>query len=103
MKLHTFGFKRAVTQAHDDAVARFRTDFQTTRKRFPLHDQRVIPRRRQRIRQPAKNPFAVVFNLTRLPMEQSRRPDDFPAKGRADGLVPEANSENWIAARELLD
>lgn len=88
MKLHSFNLMFAVAQPHDDAVAGLGADLKFLGQRLSLHNQRVIARRRKRIRDSSKNTFPVVRNVACLPMKQFGRAYDFPAKRRTNGLVP---------------
>jgi hypothetical protein len=103
VELDPFDFVAAVAQTHDDAVIGFRGDGEFARKRFALHDERMIARRREGIRQLAENVFAVVLDLTGFAVKKFRGADDLAAKRSANGLVPEAYAEDREFSREALD
>src|SRR6476660_5498057 len=93
----------AVTQAHDHAIRRLCRNLEGRRQGFPLHDQRVIPRRRERAGQSGEDAVAAVIDLGRLAVKHHRRPHDGSAERRTYRLVSEAHAEDRDLSRKLLD
>src|SRR5207253_2228167 len=79
----------------DNAVIGFRGDRELARQRLPFHNERVIAGGRERVGQLAEDIFPVVMNLAGFTMEKFRSADDFSAKSCTNGLVAEANTEDW--------
>src|SRR5215472_142103 len=103
VELDAFDFVAAVTEAHDDAVIAFRGDHELARQRLPFNNERVITGGRERVRQLAEDIFAVVMDLAGFAMEKFRSADDFSAKSCTNGLVAEANTEDWKFSGKTLD
>src|ERR1044072_4597206 len=101
MKLHTLSLQFAMAQAHDDAVARFRRNFQTIRQRLALDNQRMIASSLERRRKLTEDRLAVVTNLRRLAMHPFGRAHHAPAKHLPNRLVSQTHAENWQAFREV--
>src|SRR5207245_11688636 len=95
VELNAFDLVAAVAQAHDNAVIGFRGDRELARQRLPFHNERVIAGGRERVGQLAEDIFPVVMNLAGFTMEKFRSADDFSAKSCTNGLVAEANTEDW--------
>src|SRR6476646_1364155 len=107
MELHAFHWKTAVAQPHDYARAvgftGLRADFQLRGQAFFRDDQRVIARRRHRLRRVLEKSLAVVLYLAGLAVHDLTGPHYVAAEGGADRLVPEANPQYRTLAREVLD
>ena len=63
MELDALDRQFAVAQAHDHAIRRLCRDLEGRRQGLPLHDQRVVPRRRERAGQSGEDAAAVVIDL----------------------------------------
>src|SRR5206468_13120963 len=94
MELDAFDFVAAVAEAHDDAVTGFGGDGEFAWERFALHDERVIARGGEGVRQLAEDVFAVVMDLARFAVEEFRGANDLASKRSANGLMPEAYAED---------
>jgi len=103
MELDAFDFVAAVPEAHDDAVFGFGGDGELAGQRFSFDNERVIARGGKRVRQFAENVFPIVMDLAGFAVEKFWSTNDFPAEGRADGLMAEANAENGKFSGKPLD
>src|ERR1700730_726508 len=88
---------------HDDAVVGFCSDSELAREGLALDDERVIAGGGEGVREIAENTFAVVVDRAGLAVEQLRRPDDFSAESRADGLVAQADAQNGEFSSQTLN
>ena len=103
MKLYTFHCELPVAQPHDDTVAGLCRNHQIPWQRFPLHNQRMVSRRGEWVRQLAKDAFAIVLHFACFSVKKLWRSNYFSAERRTYGLVPKANSKNREFPRQLLD
>ncbi len=103
VELDAFDGKLAVAEAHDDAVGGFGGDFEAARQRAAFHDERMVARSFEILREAAKNRSAVVVNFAGFAVHDFFRADDFAAERVADGLMAEANAENGNFSGETLD
>ena len=103
MELDAFDAEFAVAEAHDGAIGSLGGNFERTRERFALDDQRVIARGLKILREAAKDRFAIVVNFAGFPVHDFWRANYAAAKCGANCLVAEANTENWNFPREALD
>ena len=87
MELHPFNLVAAVTEPHDDAVIGFRGDGEFPWQGSSLHDEGVVARGGEGVRQLAEQIFAVVMDLAGFAMKQFRRANDLSPKRCANGLV----------------
>ncbi len=83
-----------VLDGHDLAVLRRSDHSQDSRESRPRNDQRVVPRRRERVRDPGEDSATVVPDERGLAVNRSRRAHDPSAVRCADALVPEAYPED---------
>src|SRR3984893_7269773 len=100
MELHAFEEQLAVAQAHDEAVA-LGGNFEFAGQAFSLHDEGVIARGHEVLRQFAKNGLAIVMDAAGFAVHQRRGAHHFAAEGVANGLMTETNSEDRNFAGEL--
>ena len=63
----------------------------------------MITRGREGIGQFAKNSLAVMANFAGFAVEEFGRANDFSSECGADGLMAEANTEDWKFPFETLD
>src|ERR1035437_268478 len=104
MKLHAVHGPAAVAQAHDHAVlARPRADLEVGRQPLFVHDERVIPRRRERLGQAREDTAAVVLDRRGLPVQRRHGAHDPTAEHGADGLMAEAHAENGRRLAEVAN
>src|SRR5581483_4606864 len=102
VELNAFESVATVTKTHDDAVVSLRADGEFARKRFSLHDQRMVARGNEGILEAAEDGFAIVVDFAGLAVKELRRANDFAAESRSDRLVPQAHAQNWEFAGEAL-
>ena len=69
-------------------------DFETFRHAFALDHQRMIAGRGKRLRQPFEDARGVMMDRRGLAMHQRSGVDNPSAERLANGLMPQANSEN---------
>lgn len=103
MELHTVQAEFLRVEGHDDAVLRPRADFERRRKRFALHDERVVAGGREGVRDVAEHPLPVVKDLRGLAVHDLPGADDLAAKRFADGLMAEADAEQRDVALRGVD
>lgn len=109
MELDTFYGQSAVTQAHDDVacfVACAGGDLQLIGQTLCADDERVVACAGDFVRYTLEDRLAIVFDKAGLAVHQFWRADDVAAEGCADGLVAEANAQNWradVVLRIVLD
>ncbi len=102
MELHADGGILPVTQAHHLAFRRASAHFQAVRQRLG-DDERMVASGRQRRRQSAEDALPVVDHRRHFAVHQSPGPHHPPAKGLADGLMPQADAQNRQAGSKALD
>ena len=74
------------------------------RKRFALDDQRMVARGGEMLRQSLRKiVFAVVMDFAGFAVHHFGRANHLAAECRADGLMAEANAEDWNFSCEALD
>src|SRR5271156_3218951 len=103
VELHAFHSQFAMTQTHDRAVAGLRGYFERARERFALHDQRMVARGNEFLRQTAEYRFAVVLNFTRLAVHDFLRANHIAAERRSNGLMSQTNAEDGNFSSEALN
>src|SRR6516162_6183142 len=103
MKLNTVNRKPAMAQPHNLAVGGFGENFQFRWERLPANNQRMIPRRFERVWQPVEDAITLVKDRRGLPVHQSGGPHDLTAIDMTDALVPKADSQDWNSRPELPD
>ncbi len=107
MELHAFDRIPLVAQAHDHGGAvgllGARRDLQLARQVAFRHDERVVARRRERLRQAAKDGAVVVLHLAGLAVHERFGAHHFSAESRADGLMPQTHAEDGRAASHPAD
>ena len=105
MELDAFdGWSRSlVTEAHHHAVLEPCGDRPVCGDRLTFDDQRVVSRRLKRIRQTVEHALIVVMYRRRLAMNRNLAPVDDHAMKIPDGLVAQADAENWDAASEPIN
>lgn len=103
MKLNSVNLKVPVPKSHDFALFRFRGDFETVGKCFPLYDERVISRRFEGGGNVFKQILSVMKHGGSLSVHEPVRTYDLTAVDLADTLVPEANPENGHFLSEFLN
>jgi len=62
VKLHTFDVMLFVSEAHNQAVRRLRCDFKLVGHGIPIDDERVIPRRLERIGQACEDAHILMID-----------------------------------------
>src|SRR5690606_17276667 len=112
MKLHAEQRILAMAYAHDFArvtgvLAARRLTPGTLNQLFgqragPNH-QAVIARSGKRIVEAGEHACLIMDNLVRLAMHQAIGADDVAAKRLANGLMPQANTQQWQLTGETLD
>src|SRR2546423_5653932 len=103
MKLHALDLHLAMAQTHDDAVGRGRGDFEARGQCLALDHQRMIAPGLETIVEPFKDGLPVVTDLRRLAMYEARRTHHAPTESLPDSLMPQADSKQRHAPREMLD
>lgn len=103
VELHAVQAEFLRVEGHDDAVLRPRANFERRRKRFALHDQRVVAGGREGVRDVAEHPLPVVIDLRGLAVHDLPGADDLAAKRFADGLMAEADAEQRDVALRGVD
>src|SRR5512136_336640 len=81
VKLHALEGIVAVAKPHDFAFFRFCAHLEEGRERIPLHEQRVVSPRRERVGQALEDGPAVVEDGRGLAVHESLRADDLGAEG----------------------
>ncbi|MNZ47220.1 hypothetical protein D3C78_649270 [compost metagenome] len=108
MELHPFYIQGLVPQAHD-LVHRtvFKGSpgghFQALGQGFTLDHQRVVAGHGQRVVEAVKYAQVFVENRAGLAMHDLAGPHDITAKGLANGLVAQADTENRQLAGKVQD
>jgi hypothetical protein len=103
VELDAFDAQLAVAKAHDGTVCGFGGNFERTRERFALDNQRVIARSLKILGEAAKDGLAIVVNFAGFSVHDFWRADYAAAECGANCLVAEANAENWNFPGEALD
>ena len=93
VKLHAPHRIFLMADAHDFAFLRLGGNFQAIGNRLPFDHQRMIPRRRKRVRHILEQSAPIMFDLRRLAVHDAVINNHFPAKGITDALVPKANAK----------
>jgi len=102
MELHAFEGQLAVAQAHDEGVG-LGGDFEFAGQSFFLHDQGMVARGYEVLRQFAKNGLAIVMDAAGFAVHQRRGAHYLATEGVANRLMAEADAENWYLSGELAD
>src|SRR5262249_50926541 len=103
MKLDAFDGLAAMAEPHDLALAGPCADLQTRGQRLPPHEQRMVARRVERIRQALEDRLAVVLDRRRLAVHDALGADDLAAECCTERLMSEADTEDREAAGEALE
>ena len=103
MELHALDGQRLVAHAHDLAIGRPGRDLEFGRASVLLDGERVVAIDREVLRQVGEHAFAGGRDLAGLAVHQLLRAHDPAAERRADGLVPEADTEDGQLAGEVAD
>src|SRR5580700_12198420 len=103
MKVDALYLPLAVAQAHDHAIGSFCRNFQRAGQGFSFDDQRMISRGGKILRQPAEDCLGVMLDRASLAVHQLRSANYPAAEGFADGLMAEANAEDWNLPGKSLD
>src|SRR5258708_34759976 len=107
MELHALDRIAAVTQAHDGPGAVFfrrpGADFQFGGENFLFDDERMVARGGHGHRKTLKDGSDVVHDGASLAVHEMSGANDPAAKGFADRLMSEANSEHRDFPREVAD
>src|ERR1700724_2263596 len=102
MELHAFELQFTMAQAHDQAVG-FGGNLELAGEPFLFHDERMVTRGYEILRQFAKNGFAIVMDSAGFAVHQRRSAYHITSERVADGLMAEANSKDRDFPRELAD
>ncbi len=81
-------------EAHDLAVFGPGGDLELGRQGVALDRQRVVARRRERVRQALEQALAGMMDRAGLAVHEGLGADDVAAEGLAHGLVPEADAQD---------
>lgn len=103
MKLDTFDAIAAVPEGHDNAVFGCRGYFQLRRYSAGVHDQRVIARYFDRLRQAGKNGLSIVNDSRGLAVKRNRSPHGGAAEYFIDALMAETDTQNARCAGAAAD
>src|SRR6202049_2669499 len=102
MELDAFELQLTMAQAHDKAVG-FGGNLELAGAPFLFHDQRMVTRGYEILRQFAKNGFAVVMDSAGFAVHQRRSAYHIASERVANGLMAEANSKDGDLPGELAD
>lgn len=102
MELDALELQLTMAQAHDQAVG-FGGNLELAGEPFLFHDQRMITRRYEILRQFAKNGFPIVMDSAGFAVHQRRSAYHIASERVANGLMTEANSKDRDFPRELAD
>src|SRR5262245_10146294 len=83
VELQSVNRLRPMSNAHDDAIVRFRSDDKVGRQARPLDHERMIPRGEEAIGKASKDALAAVMNARKLAMHGNGRSHDLAAIGLA--------------------
>ena len=103
MELEAFGRMTGVPQAHRDAARAARGDPQVGWPSRLVDDQRVVAGRGEARREAGQHTLAVVADGGGHAVHRLRRGDDPATVRGGDGLVAQADAEQWGAGRAGLD
>lgn len=95
MELDAMDWVLFVLQTHDDFVLRLGGDLETRWQICRVDHEAVIADRFEAVCQSLENALVRMKNFARFTVHAFRRAYYFPAVCLADGLVAEANAENW--------
>ena len=98
MELHAFDGELAVPEPHHQAVLGLGRQLEHVGNRITLHDERVVARRGERIRDAREHADITMADLGGLPVHHARRPHHVAAVELADALQAEADAEHRDAA-----
>src|SRR6266581_6336243 len=102
MELHAFERQLAVAQPHNEPVG-LGGDLEFAGQTLFLHDEGMVARGHEVLRQFAKDGLAIVMDAAGLAVHQRRGAYYFAAEGITNGLVAEADAKDGNLARELAD
>ena len=103
MELDALDVHLLVTHAHDRAVGELARDLEAVWKRHAVDDQGVIAADLHVLRQARIEAAAIVADGRYLAVDDLRGPHDLAAEHLADGLMAEADAEDWHLAAERPD
>src|SRR3990172_10541557 len=103
MELHPVDPAAFMLEPHDQAVLGLGGDGETGGQAMPLHDQRMIARRLERVGDVVEYPLAAMVNARQLAVHQDGRADHLAAIGLADRLMAKANPEDRQVFRRSRD
>ena len=92
-----------MADAHDRAISEVARDFEAVRQRRAVDDEGVVTSDGDVLRDAFVEALAVVTERRGLAMDDFARADDFAAKDFADGLMAEADAEDWHLAAEFAN
>src|ERR1700756_4735309 len=105
MELHSFDWVLFMPQSHDGPRTVFLrgpgADFEICRQVLLFHDQRVIARCGHWHGESLKHGSVVMHHGAGLSVHQMRSTDDASAKGLANRLMPQANTQQRRPAGEV--
>src|SRR5713226_414220 len=87
VELHALDREAAMAHAHDFSVFGLGGDFQTGRQSRATNRERMIARRDEGARQPAKHADAEMADRRSLPVDHSAGMRDLASEGLADRLM----------------
>lgn len=103
MELDPFDTQRLMTDSHDLTFGGLGGNLATLRESTSIDDKGMIARRVEGIGQRLKDGLAVVLDLRRLSMHQTRSANDFSSVGNGHRLMPQAHAENGQLPPEPTD
>jgi len=103
MELHALHHERPVTDPHDLALGRTRSDLDLRWKRFRRGDERMVTTHLTRLGQPGKQPASIMIDCRGLTVHQTARPHDLASKHLHNRLMSEAHPEHRDRSGEGAD
>src|SRR3954470_21380384 len=103
MKLNALHGELLVAHTHDFTVVCPGRHFEALRQCVALDDQRMVARRGERVRQIAEHAGIPMIYARYLAMHDLFRVHDISAKGLADALMAETNSQHRNFTSEITD
>ena len=103
MELDALDVFLLMPHAHDRAVGELTRDLEAVGQRRPVDDQGVVAADLDVLRQSLIETAAVVADSRDFAVDDLARAHDLAAEYLADGLMAEADAEDWHFAAELAD